>query len=478
MAEKLSASELQKLYAAGRKNFRSVDLSAADLKRANLPEVNFQEANLQWVALQAANLRGADLSGADLQKAKLQDANLQKANLQKANLRGANLQWANLQEADLQETELPKIDLLNANLAGANLRWSDLQAANLQKANLSGADMRIATLREANLQDADLQKGKLQKANLQSANLSGANLQQANLQGANLEKAKLVSANLSGANLQQANLQGADLQQAKLYSANLQGANLQGALLPSLEKMQGANLRGANLLGARSPEGENLQAVIQPDGLIPDKRDPSLIQSLTNNDDKIPVIIPEKSYFVKQSLQKSDVEEVGLEKKQEIRETRDRLSALDRLAIAQQRLDAEGERETRETAAERIYQAIASRRGKSAFRQKLLEAYNYRCAVSGCDAEPALEVALILPGAAATSAEISNALPLRADIHTLFDLDMIAIEPKTMTVRVAPSLMGTSYSELNGRSLLLPALAASQPNTSALQARARRCGWL
>jgi len=49
-----------------------------------------------------------------------------------------------------------------------------------------------------------------------------------------------------------------------------------------------------------------------------------------------------------------------------------------------------------------------------------------------------------------------NGLLLRADLHSLFDLGLIAIDSGTMTVQLAPDLRGTVYGELHGRQLRRP----------------------
>jgi hypothetical protein len=66
----------------------------------------------------------------------------------------------------------------------------------------------------------------------------------------------------------------------------------------------------------------------------------------------------------------------------------------------------------------------------------------------------------------------SNALLLRADLHTLWDLNMLAIEPKSQKVHVAPNLKGTSYEKLSGRALT-PRRDGSRINGDALRDRWR-----
>ena len=92
----MTRDELLSAYAAGKRDFRSV---------------NLQGENLQGVNLQNANLRGANLRGADLGGVNLQDANL----------RGANLRGADLGYADLQGVNLQNVNLRGAYLGSAGL---------------------------------------------------------------------------------------------------------------------------------------------------------------------------------------------------------------------------------------------------------------------------------------------------------------------------------------------------------------------
>ncbi len=49
-----------------------------------------------------------------------------------------------------------------------------------------------------------------------------------------------------------------------------------------------------------------------------------------------------------------------------------------------------------------------------------------------------------------------NGLPLRADIHTLLDLRLLAIEPGTRAIVVSKLLTGTDYEALTARTLANP----------------------
>jgi hypothetical protein len=117
---------------------------------------------------------------------------------------------------------------------------------------------------------------------------------------------------------------------------------------------------------------------------------------------------------------------------------------------------------------ERRLREVVQRRGQPEFRSRLLRAYGGRCAVTGCDAVAALEAAHIAPYSGPPSHHVSNGLLLRADIHTLFDVDLIGIDPQTLTVALCPPLRETSYRDLQGRTLALPADATDHPSFDAL----------
>lgn len=119
-------------------------------------------------------------------------------------------------------------------------------------------------------------------------------------------------------------------------------------------------------------------------------------------------------------------------------------------------------------ARERIVAAIVRRRGQPEFRRQLLESYGGHCAISDCNAADALEAAHILPYRGPDTNHPSNGLLLRSDLHTLFDLGLIAIDPTTLQVLVARSLLQTCYAELAGKKIQLPGDPRLQPNREAL----------
>ncbi len=117
------------------------------------------------------------------------------------------------------------------------------------------------------------------------------------------------------------------------------------------------------------------------------------------------------------------------------------------------------------------WRAVLLRRGPDELRQRLLKAYDGRCAITNHDGEEALEVAFIEGDAAGGPAEPSNALLLRADVKTLFDLNQLRIHPRTRKVILAEPLQKTSYARLRARTLRLPEKKEERPSLEALQKR-------
>jgi len=117
----------------------------------------------------------------------------------------------------------------------------------------------------------------------------------------------------------------------------------------------------------------------------------------------------------------------------------------------------------------RILSAIAVRRGQAQFRAALVAAYHGRCAISGCDADAALEAAHIRPYRGKHTHHVQNGILLRADLHTLFDRGLITINPETLKVEVAPQLISTVYKEIAGRTITRPDAAGERPDKDALR---------
>jgi putative restriction endonuclease len=104
----------------------------------------------------------------------------------------------------------------------------------------------------------------------------------------------------------------------------------------------------------------------------------------------------------------------------------------------------------------------------------LLEIYKYRCCISGFDAVEALEAAHIIPYLGPETNHPSNGLLLRADLHILFDLGLLAVNTETMTIIVSSKLGNSVYASISGISLYIPADENVRPNKKALD---QHRGW-
>ncbi|MBU7583918.1 MAG: HNH endonuclease [Nostoc sp. TH1S01] len=128
-------------------------------------------------------------------------------------------------------------------------------------------------------------------------------------------------------------------------------------------------------------------------------------------------------------------------------------------------------------ACEKITVSIARRQGQQKFRQSLLEAYSGKYAITNFDAEAALEAAHIIPYIETENNEPSNGLLLRADLHTLFDLNLITIDPETLKVYIHPNLQKTQYHTIEGKELQVPQDEMCRPNKQFLKQRFEQCQW-
>ncbi|HTU00030.1 MAG TPA: HNH endonuclease [Rhizomicrobium sp.] len=117
---------------------------------------------------------------------------------------------------------------------------------------------------------------------------------------------------------------------------------------------------------------------------------------------------------------------------------------------------------------EKTFSLIAKRQGQGAFRQLLLASYNSRCAISASSTTWVLEAAHIVPYRGKKTNVLQNGLLLRSDIHTLFDLGLISIEPGERKVRVSSLIKETRYMQLGGKPLFLPKKPSERPSYDAL----------
>jgi hypothetical protein len=115
-----------------------------------------------------------------------------------------------------------------------------------------------------------------------------------------------------------------------------------------------------------------------------------------------------------------------------------------------------------------IQQPIRERRGQQHFRDLLRVRFGDCCLVTGCTVLAVLEAAHIKPYQGEQDNHPENGLLLRADVHTLFDLDLLGIEPSRLCVELHPSVV-KDYRHIGGK--ILDCTPMSRPSKKALKLR-------
>ncbi|MFF2020881.1 HNH endonuclease [Streptomyces sp. NPDC058171] len=100
---------------------------------------------------------------------------------------------------------------------------------------------------------------------------------------------------------------------------------------------------------------------------------------------------------------------------------------------------------------------VRVRKGQPAFRAALLNTFGEVCAFTGTMPATVLEAAHLYSYARKSVHHASGGLLLRRDVHRLFDLGEIAIDPHTLTLDVAVATRAYPvYDQLHGRPLTVP----------------------
>jgi hypothetical protein len=105
--------------------------------------------------------------------------------------------------------------------------------------------------------------------------------------------------------------------------------------------------------------------------------------------------------------------------------------------------------------------AVRVRRGQAGFRRRLLNEFGSVCAFTGPTPESALEACHLYSYAAVGKHHDHGGLLLRRDVHRLFDLGELAVDPGAMTIDVTRALLSfTTYADLHGRAVGVQATAS------------------
>ena len=75
-----------------------------------------------------------------------------------------------------------------------------------------------------------------------------------------------------------------------------------------------------------------------------------------------------------------------------------------------------------------------------------------------------LDAAHITPYDGPSTITVNNGLLLRTDLHTLFDLGLLGIEPTTFSIMVHESIKEPEYRALQGKRIRLPETAEDNPS--------------
>ncbi len=116
---------------------------------------------------------------------------------------------------------------------------------------------------------------------------------------------------------------------------------------------------------------------------------------------------------------------------------------------------------------------VKARIGQQAFKGLVLTSYERRCAITGNHIQPTLEAAHIRPVSLDGENRLDNGLLLRSDVHTLFDLGYLGINPR-YELQVSPRLRqdwgnGKEFYERAGRGISIPRVRANRPDREAVE---------
>ena len=96
--------------------------------------------------------------------------------------------------------------------------------------------------------------------------------------------------------------------------------------------------------------------------------------------------------------------------------------------------------------------------------------------VSGCDVEDVLDAAHVVPYKGPKTNHSTNGLLLRTDLHSLFDLGLLAVDADSMTILLHETLLKSDYGKLAGKRLRLPEQEKYWPNLNALRQHRKLSG--
>ena len=176
---------------------------------------------------------------------------------------------------------------------------------------------------------------------------------------------------------------------------------------------------------------------------------------------------------VKRPSDQMSIKEIDLGKLEGVlREEASIVPLLDRFARRMSETEVAGDLQRTGSVIEerrRVLREIALRRGQARFRKRLIARYGFECQVSRCAFPGLVEAAHIRPYAGSSDNGAANGLLLRSDLHTLFDLGMLGIEPETLVIRLRSELLAFGYQVFDGK--LLHVNGTAGPDRGSLRER-------
>jgi HNH endonuclease len=124
--------------------------------------------------------------------------------------------------------------------------------------------------------------------------------------------------------------------------------------------------------------------------------------------------------------------------------------------------------------AKRAQRSVKERPGQAQFRKAVFARYNSVCCITNCSVYEALEAAHIDPHENALSDHPANGLPLRLDLHGLFDANHLAIDPYTFVAHFSKTARRwKDYDRLHRKKIRInvPSLRLLGPDLEALKRR-------
>lgn len=116
----------------------------------------------------------------------------------------------------------------------------------------------------------------------------------------------------------------------------------------------------------------------------------------------------------------------------------------------------------------RHYAEQVVRQGQERFRDEVIRAYDGKCAISAVGLEEVLQAAHIDAYRGPSSQLTTNGILLRADLHLLYDANLLAIEPGSHRIELAERADVEPYCAFVGQELVLPRDRAFWPDDGLL----------